>query len=419
LEIYELSATEAAQQLDRQQTIFPTAEVELNEVTGQLVDVLRQKRPERVVIDSVTELRMLSQSRYRYRHQMLALSHVLDEIKATALFTDRLGRSDEERVMDSLVHGIIRLERRQVDYGSARRRLEVHKMRGIQYQDEWHDFTIERGGLAVYPQPRVSASAEQASWERISSGLESVDLLVGGGLEMGSACLIAGASGTGKSTVANLYVHSALQQGIATGVFLFDERPETLYKRTADLGMPLYPYAEQGLLKVQQIETGEVSPGHFSHLVRQLVEKEGARVLLLDSLTGYLRAMPDENLVMNQMHDLLNLLSRQGVLSLLVVTHHGLVGEGTQPGLDLSYVADTMILLRHFEAEGALRQAISVVKKRHSGHEKTIREIKIRPGSVRVGRPLVEFRGVLSGVPIYEGKSRALLERDSSGDEQT
>lgn len=413
LEIYELPAAEAARQLDSQQTIFPTSEVELTEMTDQLVDILKEKKPQRVVIDSVTELRMLAETRIRYRRQMLALSKALDDIHATTLFTDRMARPGEDRVMDSLVHGIIRLERRTAPYGAAQRRLEIHKLRGMQYQDEWHDFNIEPGGVVVYPQPRTTVPPEHATWNVLSSGLESLDRLVGGGLELGSACLIGGASGTGKSTVADLYVYSALRQGLSAGIFVFDERPATLYKRTHDLGIPLRPYAEQGALMVRQIDTGEISPGEFSHLVRSLVEDEGVRVLLIDSLTGYLRAMPDENLVINQMHDLLNFLSRSGVLSLLIVTHHNLVGDQNQQKLDLSYLADTVILLRHFEAQGALRQAISVIKKRHSAHEKTIREIRIGPQGIEVGEPLRAFRGVLTGVPLFEGEVDALLLRDS------
>ncbi len=411
VEIFELPPLEAAQQLDSQQSIFPTAEFELSEATDRIVELLRQSRPQRVVFDSVSELRLLAADPARFRRQMLALSAVLDEIEATSIFVDRpLGEADD-RVLDSLVHGIIHLERRAPDYGATRRRLEVSKMRGMTYQGGWLDFGIFSGGVQVYPRPRSEAVRARDTWEQISSGLPALDMLLSGGLELGTACLIGGASGTGKSSVAGLYVHSALQRGIPAATLLFDERPETLYKRTEDLHMPLGPYVEQGLLTVRQIETGEISPGEFAQYLRDLAENAGVRVLVIDSLTGYLRAMPQENLLMNQMHDLLNYLSRNGVLSIMVVTYHGLLGETMEQGLDLSYLSDTVINIRHFEAGGALHQAISVVKKRHGRHERTIRELLVEPGGVRVGEPLVAFRAVLTGNPEYEGRLEALMQR--------
>jgi circadian clock protein KaiC len=409
LHIFELTAAEAAQQLGGEQTIFPTAEVELSGATDEIVDVLRQLQPQRVVFDSVTEIRLLAGDPLRYRRQILSLRTVLDEIGATAIFTDIQPNQLGSRVLDSLVHGIIRLERRAPDYGATRRRMEVSKLRGVRYQEGWHDFRIYTGGVEIYPRTRKVEGDEHHAWDHLSSGIEEMDSLLGGGLEMGTACLIAGASGTGKSTLAGLFVYAALQQDIPAAILVLDERPETLYKRARDLGMPLRPYVERGLLTVRQVETGEITPGEFGHYVRTLATEKGARVIVVDSLTGYLRAMPEENLVMNQMHDLLNFLSRRGVLTLLIVTHHGLVADISEQALDVSYLSDTVVLLRHFEAEGALRQAVSVVKKRHGPHEKTIRQIRIDPNGVRVGEPMIAFRGVLTGNPEFVGRSQSLL----------
>lgn len=409
--IYELAPANAAKQLEEQQTIFPTAEVELNEMTDEIIEVLREMQPERVVFDSVTEIRLMADAPLRYRRQILALSNVLQEIQATVLFTQREARQWGDRVLDSLVHGIIYLERQVPEYGSAKRRLDVSKLRGMHYSGGWHDYRILPGGISVFPRTQLTEShQEHASWNRLSGGLPELDRLLGGGLEMGTSSLILGASGTGKSSIAGLYLYSALQQGIPSAMFIFDERPETLYKRSNDLGVPLKPFVENGKLLVRQVETGEISAGEFAYYIRDLVKTHGVRLLVIDSLTGYQRAVQEETELMNQMHDLLNFLSHHGVLSILIVTHHGLLAQGIEQNLDMSYLADTVLLMRHFEANGTLRQAISVVKKRHGEYEKTIREVQIRAGGVRIGEPLTKFRGVLTGNPVYEGNVQSLLD---------
>jgi circadian clock protein KaiC len=409
--IFELAPATAAQQLEEQQTIFPTAEVELNEMTDEIIEVLREMRPERVVFDSVTEIRLMADAPYRYRRQILALSNVLEEIQATVLFTQREVRSWGDRVLDSLVHGIIYLERRVPEYGTAQRRLDVSKLRGMNYPGGWHDYRILPGGISVFPRIQLAEShQEHASWNRLSGGLPELDRLLGGGLEMGTSSLIVGASGTGKSSIAGLYLYSALQKGIPSAMFIFDERPETLYKRSDDLGIPLRPFVEKGQLLVRQVETGEISAGEFAYHIRELVEIQGVRLLVIDSLTGYQRAVQEEKELMNQMHDLVNYLSHHGVLSILIVTNHGLLAQGMEQDLDMSYLADTVLLMRHFEANGTLRQAISVVKKRHGEHEKAIREVQVRPGGVQIGEPLTRFHGVLTGNPVYEGSVDFLLD---------
>lgn len=405
VDIYEVTAAEVMRRMQDTQTIFPVAEVELSEVTDDIVERLRATGPQRVVFDAVTELRLMAEHPIRYRRQLLTLRKVLEEIQATAILTDTNVRDEADRVLDSLAHGIIRLERWAPDYGAARRRLEIAKLRGRSYDEGWHDMVIERGGVRVFPRPRRERDPEHAGWERLASGVAELDALLGGGLEMGTACLITGSSGTGKSSIASVYLEAALRNGLRGAAFIFDERPETFFKRSEDIGVPLRPFVEDGRLAVRNVETGEVSPGQFAGDIRRMVEEEGVRVVVLDSLTGYLRAMTEERLLINQTHDLLNYLSERGVLSILVVTHHGMYGEMLRQSLDLSYLADTVILIRHFEARGALRKAISVLKKRHGAHERTIRELRIMPGGIALSKPLDSLRGIFTGNPDFRDPS--------------
>jgi circadian clock protein KaiC len=413
VDIYEVTTAEAAERLSSTQTIFPTSEVELSEVTDEIIAKLQETRPQRVLFDAVSELRLLADSPVRYRRQILALRDALAQIQATALLTDTAVKNDEDRVLDSLVHGIIRLERWAPDYGAARRRMEITKLRGSRYHEGWHDMNITTGGIEVYPRPRRAGAPEHADWQQLASGVPALDALTGGGLEMGTAALIVGSSGTGKSSLATLYVHAALERGLKSAIFVFDERPETLYKRSEDLGLPLRPFIANGQLTLHAVQTGSISPGQLADTIRALAEEQGVKIVLFDSLTGYLRAMPGESLLVQQVHDLLNYLSQKGVLSLLIVTHHGLVGGVIQHDLDLSYISDTVMLCRHFEAGGELRNAISVVKKRHGWHEKTIRELRIREGGIEVGEPLQGFRGVLTGNPEFRGEKDDLMQSET------
>jgi circadian clock protein KaiC len=411
IDIYEVTAEEAAQRLARTQTVFPTAEVELTEVTDEIIEVLFQTRPQRVLFDAVTELRLLADSPVRYRHQVLALRNALGTIGATSLLTDTVVKDLEDRVLDSLVHGIIRMERWVPTYGTARRRLEVSKLRGKRYLDGWHDFSIETGGVEVYPRPRTRKVEREPSWRQLASGVAELDQLLGGGLEMGTAVLIAGGSGTGKSSLSSLFMRSGLEAGLRGAYFVFDERPRTLYKRSADIGLALEPYVEDGRLAVRSVETGTISPGAFGDELRRLVEEEGVKIVVLDSLTGYLRAMPEEVLLVNQMHDLLTYLSQQGVLSILVVTHHGLIGTMTEQVIDLSYLSDTVIVTSHFVASGAVHKALSVMKKRHGWHEKTIRELRIDQNGIAISEPLDDATGALGGYPEFLGDRSQLLKK--------
>jgi circadian clock protein KaiC len=308
----------------------------------------------------------------------------------------------------SLVHGVISLMRSSPVYGPMRRVLEVTKLRGVSYAEGYHDFRLLTGGLEVYPRIEVGQSQKAPAWEVISSGISELDALVGGGLDTGTACLLTGQSGTGKTTVATVYIHAAIQRGESTAVFLFDERRATWHHRAERLGFDLRPAVDQGLLHVRQVNTGELSPGEFSYRVGQLVDEAKIKVLVIDSLSGYLNAMAEEQLVIHQMHDLLTYLGSRGVLTLLVVTQHGIIGGTPQNPIDLSYLADTVLLLRHFEAGGAVRQAISALKKRYAAHERTIRELQISEKGIYVSAPLSDFQGVLTGNPTYEGHSPVL-----------
>lgn len=408
IHIHELIPLAVAQVATRQ-TVFHSADVELDEITEDILQTLEQVRPDRLVFDSVTEIRLLASTPLRYRQQLLALRERLFELNCTALFLSNDLMEEGDLTLDSLVHGVITLHRITPEYGKVRRRLEVTKLRGMAYPEGYHDFRIRPGGLELYPRIQLSPPTKPPAWETLSSEIAELDALLGGGLETGTSCLIAGQAGTGKTSVAMLYVAAAIRRGEHAAVFLFDERLDTWYHRAKGLGMDLRPAADQGLINVRQINTGEISPGEFAYLVWQMVQKQKIKILVIDSISGYLNAMPGEKLLLNQMHELLTSLGEQGVLTLLLLTQHGMMNINGSNSLDLSYLADTVMLLRHFEAEGAVRQAISVIKKRYAEHERTIRELYITARGIQVGSPLTTFIGVLNGSPHYEGSSKELF----------
>lgn len=403
VEVHELTGAEAAH--DRaEQTLFHTADVELGEMTASIFAVVEQLRPARVVFDSVTSLRLLAGDPLRYRRQLLTMRRFFAERPGTTvLFLD----GDElDTALEDTMHGVIQLDRLPPEYGDVRRRLSVIKMRGMAFNGGYHNYRIHTGGLDVYPRIRPRKKDSSTLGGVIKSGVAGLDTLLGGGLEGGTACLIVGPTGTGKSSVATLYAYEAAKLGKRAALFCFDERPETLLARSEGLGMDLRPLVKDGLVTIRPISTAELSPGEFSQLVRDAVEQGQAKVVLMDSLTGYFHSMPQEEALLSQMHDLLTYLSENGVLSILIVSQHGLIGQGIQGPLDVSYMADSVVLLRHFEAAGAVRKAISVIKKRNGPHETTIRELKLAPGGIAVGEPIKDFSGVLSGMPIFQGQVR-------------
>lgn len=391
-----------------EQTLFHTADVELGETTRAVQSAIERAGAERIVLDTIGQVRLLADSDLRYRREILSLRMFLATRPATVLFIDDDGETPDNMLAD-LSHGVILLERSVPDYGNVRRSLSVVKMRDMPFYGGNHNFRIRTGGIEVYP--RLDPSNEERSFVPIApltSGIEELDALLGGGLEEGTASVIVGPTGTGKSTLATLYAYAAAKRGLRAALFCFDERPEMFLTRSAGLGMDLQPLIDQGLITLRAVSTAELSPGEFAQIVRDAVEDGGARVMLMDSLTGYSHAMPQEHALMSQLHDLLSFLSQRGVLSFLIVSQHGMLGEDLTGQMDISYMADSVILLRRFEAGGKVRNALSILKKRQGMHETTIRELMFGPGSIRVGEPLTEFTGVLSGQPAYQGQPRRL-----------
>jgi circadian clock protein KaiC len=418
LPIHEFSAGEAVAYLAAEQTVFHTADVELKETIDAILEVINRVKPERLVFDPIEQVRMLTDSPLRYRKQLLTLKQALTDLACTALFLtgEPAGKGDQE--LQSLVHGSFELEQHAPDYGEVRRRLKVNKGRGMRYHGGYHSFRIHTGGLEVYPRLETpdTRNDERTGLNVVKSGVGELDAPFGGGLEEGTACLLIGPTGTGKSSLATLYAQAAALRGERSAVFLFDERSETFHRRSRGMGMNLQPHVEAGLMSVQQVNTGELSPGEFTHTVRQAVDEGGVKVVVIDSLTGYLNAMPQETLLIPQLHELLTYLSQQGVLTFLIMAERGVLGSGELEPVDVSYLADAVVLLRHFEAEGQLRRAISVVKKRYGAHESTIRELRMTASGVQVGEPLMMFSGVLTGTPTYEGRAAALLTHHAEPD---
>ena len=384
---------------ERETTLFQPSEVELGTRMRMLLQEIDQLRPSRIVLDSCSELRLLSQGPLRYRRQVLALKTRAATLGSTILLIDTLSAGGPEMLLQSVVHGVLTLEQLSPVYGAERRRLRISKLRGRRYRGGYHDLVIRTGGLEVFP--RLVAAEHHAPFERafVSSGLAPLDALLGDGPDRGSSLLLVGPAGCGKSAVAAQYSLAAARRGERVAAFAFDESIRMYLARARSLGMSLEEHLRSGLLTLQQVDPAELSPGEFVHAVRTAVERDGARVVVIDSLNGYLNAMPEEQLLALQIHELLGYLGQRGVLTLLAVAQHGLVGPDTSAPVDLSYIADTVVLFRYFEAFGQVRKAISVVKKRGGPHEQTVRELILGAAGVQVGPALSEFQGVLSGNP--------------------
>lgn len=409
IEIVELSAVEQSNAL-ADNTLFETSEVELHETMRKLLGFVERLHPTRVVFDSLSELRLLAQTALRYRRQILSLkSYFVDKCCTVLMLDDRTSEAGDLQ-LQSLAHGVIVLEQATPIHGEDRRRLRVLKLRGLKFRGGWHDFAICTGGVQVYPRLIVPEQVERAQGAPLSSGLAELDQLVGGGLDRGTSTLITGPAGAGKSALAVQYAVAAAKRGERAAIFAFDERVGTLLIRSRSLGMDVDTHLASGRLSIRSIDPAELTPGEFAHLVCRCVEEEDAKVIIIDSLNGYLQSMPDERLLLGQMHELLGFLAYHGVCTILVMAQHGLVGTMKSP-TDVSYVADTVLLLRYFEAEGRIRKAISAVKKRSGKHENTIRELVFTPKGVTVGPPLTEFQGVLTGVPRFVGKASDLDHR--------
>jgi circadian clock protein KaiC len=410
--IHELGTPEESLLSDEQYTMFHPSEVELTETTQLILSEVERLKPKRVVFDSLSEIRLLAGNPLRYRRQILALKRYFAGRNCTVILLDDLTAVDRDLQVQSIAHGVVLLEQLNPEYGSERRRLRVVKYRGVAFRGGFHDYIIRRGGIEVFPRLVAAEHRKVVPNRKLASDIPELDRLLGGGIEQGSSTLIAGPPGTGKSSLAARLVASAAVRGERSAMFIFDESFHMLTTRAASTGSDLIPHIKTGHVTVQPVDPAELSPGEFAHAIRRSVENHGASVIVIDSLNGYLNAMPDERFLTIQLHELLTYLGQQGVATIIVGAHQGLIGTNMHSPVDATYLADAVILLRYFEAHGEVRQAVSIMKKRGSEHERTIREFRIEPGGLKIGQPLREFRGVLTGVPTYEGKSVELLREE-------
>lgn len=393
-----------------EQSLFDTAETQLHDATEAILRALNHSKPQRIVLDSLGELALLVQSASELRRLVVKLKHLLvNEDRSTALLTTSDLTGEALAMAQTLVHGVIRLTREDQPYGPPRRRLEVTKMRAMDYAGGPHDLRIRTGGLTVFPRLDLVAQNRKSTWETLRSGSGELDTMLGGGLEEGTVSLILGSSGSGKSTLAATYVDAAARCGWRSAIFCFDERTEVFLRRSEGLGMDIGGYVGRGMVHLTRVGVGEISPGEFMHQVRQKVEQEQVRLVVIDSLSGYFAALPDERWQQTrQMHELLSYLSGAGVLTFLIVGIKGMFDEPATT-VDATYFADTILVMRLFESRGQVRRSISVLKKRYGSHQKTIREIRVTGGGLELGDPLHDFSHVLTGFPKFEGDPGRLL----------
>ena len=408
IHVFELSRPETL--TGEQYTLYHPSEIELGEMAQAVLDITEQTKPKRVVLDSLSEMRLLARDPLRYRRQILALKQYFSKSDCTVLMLDDLTTGDNDLQLQSIAHGVVRLEQEPFEYGRPRRRVRIIKVRGVAATEGFHDFKIERGGLVVFPR-LTPDSNDRPRTAMIRSDIDELDRLVGGGLTWGTCTPLLGPAGSGKSTLAAQYVAATAPQCPAA-VFLFDERRTTFIDRCEALGMHIRSRVESGNVTIERIEPGEISPGEFAHRVRKRVEGDGCRVVMIDSMNGYLHAIPSGHAPLVRMHELLAYLNERDVATILITAQHGMMGMNMVAPIDVSYLADCVIMMRFFEANGSVRKAISVVKKRTGSHEATIREYAIGPDRVRVGEPLTDFHGVMTGVPQYVGTSDPLLHKD-------
>ena len=411
MDLYELVPPESLLDEEQQQSLLYSSDLELGETTRRIFATFERVRPTRVVLDSLSEIRLLAQSSLRYRRQILALKHYFARQHTTVLMLDDLTTEEHDKTVHSVAHGVVRLEELAPDYGADRRRLRVIKYRGRRFRGGYHDLVITTGGIRVFPR-LVSAEHKQPfDRETLPSPSPELNLLLGGGIERGSSVLVLGPAGTGKSILGLTFIAAAVARGERAAMFVFDEELGLMIGRAKALGIDLQAMRDDDSLVLEQVDAAELTPGEFSDRVRECVENHGARTVVVDSLNGYQAAMPGENALVLHMHELLQYLNRQGATTILTVAQHGLVGDMRSP-VDVTYLADTVILLRYFEALGRVRRAMSVVKKRTGAHEDTIREYRIGANGIALGDPLTQFQGVLRGVPVMVGGDATLMNID-------
>ncbi len=410
--VYELIPPENLLDENQQQSLLYSSDLELSETAKRIFEIFEEVRPERVVLDSLSEIRLLAQSSLRYRRQILALKHYFAQSRATVLMLDDLTSDVNDKTVNSIAHGVVRLEELAPEYGAERRRLRVIKYRGRRYRGGFHDFAIETGGVRVFTRLVSAEHKGGFAREALSTSSPQLDALLGGGVDRGSSVLVLGPAGTGKSLLCLTFIKTAIERGESAAMFVFDEELQLLIQRAAALGIDLQGYVDSGRLVLEQVDAAELTPGEFSSRVRACVEQHHARTVVIDSLNGYQAAMPGEQALVLHVHELLQYLNRQGATTFLTVAQHGLVGEMRSP-VDLTYIADTVVLLRYFEAHGRVRRAISVIKKRTGMHEDTIREYQIGARGITLGEPLHAFQGILRGVPEVLGDVPLLRRSDA------
>lgn len=406
--IRELLPAADSLEADQQYTMFHPSEVELASTTKQILQDVEALQPTRVVFDSLSELRLVAGNPLRYRRQILALKQYFSGRNCTVLLLDDMTATDHDLHVQSIAHGVLVLEQLNPEYGPERRRLRVAKYRGCAFRGGFHDYQIRKGGLVVFPRLVAAEHRGDHGRAKLASGVAELDALLGGGLEEGTSTLIVGGAGTGKSTIAAQFCSAAASRGQKSIIFMFDESPDTLFGRCGGLNIGLEQCQKDGLVETVRVDPAELSPGELSSMIRDAVEHRDVKVVVIDSLNGYLNSMPEERFLTILLHELLMYLSQKGVASVLISAHHGVIGSQMSSPIDASYLADAVILLRYFEARGEVRQAISVVKKRGGVHERTIREFGM-DGALKIGEPLRKFRGVLTGVPVYEGSNEPLI----------
>ena len=410
--LLELSAIESLLRPEAQTTVFHPSEVELTQITNLLVEHIQKLKPSRVVFDSLSEFRLIAETPLRYRRHLLNLKQEFTRYGSTVLLLDdkmgTVGMTADPHVL-SLTHGVIELEQLSPDYGKARRRMHVTKMRGVHYREGYHDYTIVKGGLQIFPRLIAAEHHVEFQHESISSGIRELDQLLGGGLDRGTTTLILGPAGSGKSSLAVQYAVRITDNDEQAAIFAFDETLGILAARAEALGLPFKQYLANGRLSARQIDPAEISPGEFAWSVRQCVEA-GCKLIIIDTLNGYLNAMPGERYLTNQLHELTSYLNQQGVVTILVMAQHGTVAALESPA-DLSYLCDTVVNMRYFETAGEVKKSIAVIKKRSGNHERSIREYMIEGGGkgVRIGEPLKDFQGILTGVPRFEGTQEKIM----------
>ena len=409
IDLLELNAISERLQEDANYTVYHPSDVELGETVQHIRREIERLNPQRVALDSVSELKILSQTSVRYRREILGLKQFFAGRNCTVVVLDDRTTREGEQQLQSLAHGVIRMEREAREYGTTRRQIHIVKMRGVRFQDGRHDFLIQTGGLELYPRLSASSTTVLAHDGYLESCSDQLDALLGGGLDRGSSTLLLGPAGCGKTTLCSHFMLAALQRGEQVAGYLFEESRETFLRRSAGFGMNFDAYLASGKLELVQIDIGELSPGEFSARVRRVVEGSHATLVVIDSLNGYLNGMPSERFLLIHLHELLMYLGQKGVGTLITIAQHGLLGTAMQSPIDVSFLADSVILLRFFEAYGTVRQAISVVKKRRGAHERTLREVEIGIAGMEVGDVLQDFDGVLTGVPRYRGKQGRLF----------